>query len=54
MLEPTVLVDVAPEMKVSCQEVFAPVLTIDPVSDFRDALERVNSSSYGLQAGFHE
>ena len=51
MLEPTVLADVAPEMKVSCQEVFAPVLTVDRFSEFRDAIERVNASSYGLQAG---
>lgn len=51
LLEPTVLADVAPEMKVSCQEVFAPVLTVDRFSEFRDALERVNASAYGLQAG---
>ncbi len=51
LLEPTVLVDVAPEMKVSCQEAFAPVLTVDRFSEFSDAVERVNSSSYGLQAG---
>jgi acyl-CoA reductase-like NAD-dependent aldehyde dehydrogenase len=51
VLEPTVLVDVAPEMKVSCQEAFAPVLTVDRFSDFRDAVERVNTSAYGLQAG---
>jgi acyl-CoA reductase-like NAD-dependent aldehyde dehydrogenase len=51
VLEPTVLTDVAPEMKVSCQEVFAPVLTVDRFSEFRDAMERVNTSSYGLQAG---
>jgi glyceraldehyde-3-phosphate dehydrogenase (NADP+) len=51
VLEPTVLAEVTPEMKVSCQEVFAPVLTIDRFSDFKDAVERVNTSSYGLQAG---
>ncbi|HTR99497.1 MAG TPA: aldehyde dehydrogenase family protein [Bacteroidota bacterium] len=51
LLEPTVMADVAPEMKVSCQEAFAPVVTVDRFTDFRDALERVNTSSYGLQAG---
>ena len=51
LLEPTVLADVAPEMKVSCQEAFAPVVTVDRFSDFKDAIERVNTSSYGLQAG---
>jgi glyceraldehyde-3-phosphate dehydrogenase (NADP+) len=51
VLEPTVLVGVAPEMKVSCQEAFAPVVTVDRFSEFRDAVEHVNSSAYGLQAG---
>lgn len=51
VLEPTVLADVAPEMKVSCQEAFAPVLTVDKFSEFSDAVERVNASAYGLQAG---
>lgn len=51
VLEPTVLVDVAPEMKVSCQEAFAPVVTVDRFSEFRDAVEHVNTSAYGLQAG---
>jgi acyl-CoA reductase-like NAD-dependent aldehyde dehydrogenase len=51
ILEPTVLADVAPEMKVSCQEAFAPVVTVDRFSEFMDAVERVNTSAYGLQAG---
>lgn len=51
VLQPTVLVDVAPEMKVSCQEAFAPVVTVDRFTDFKDAVERVNTSAYGLQAG---
>jgi glyceraldehyde-3-phosphate dehydrogenase (NADP+) len=51
VMEPTVLADVTPEMKVSCQEAFAPVLTVDRFSEFRDAVERVNTSAYGLQAG---
>ena len=51
MLEPTVLVDVKPEMKVSCQEVFAPVVTLDRFRDFKHAVEAVNNSAFGLQAG---
>jgi glyceraldehyde-3-phosphate dehydrogenase (NADP+) len=51
VLEPTVLADVAPEMKVSCQEAFAPVVTVDKFSVFSEAVERVNASAYGLQAG---
>ena len=51
MLEPTVLTGTRPEMKVNCQEIFAPVVTIEPYDDFKDALRRTNNSSYGLQAG---
>ena len=51
VLTPTVLTDVAPSMKVSCMEVFAPVITIEPFVDFGEALARVNDSEYGLQAG---
>jgi acyl-CoA reductase-like NAD-dependent aldehyde dehydrogenase len=51
VLEPTVIVDVKPEMKVCAQEVFAPVVTVEQFSDFKDAVARVNRSDYGLQAG---
>lgn len=50
-IEPTVLVDVRPEMPVSCQEVFAPVVTLESYKRFDEALHRVNDSAYGLQAG---
>ncbi len=48
---PTILADVRPEMKVSCLEVFGPVITVEKYRDFEDALRRVNDSRYGLQAG---
>jgi glyceraldehyde-3-phosphate dehydrogenase (NADP+) len=51
ILEPTVLAGVDPAQKVSCQEVFAPVVTIDRFREFREAVELVNASMYGLQAG---
>lgn len=51
MLEPTVLTDVNDEMKVVCEEVFAPVVTLVPFSSLNEAIEKVNSSKYGLQAG---
>ena len=51
ILEPTILVDVKPDMKVSCQEVFAPVVTLERFHDFESAVARVNNSRYGLQAG---
>jgi glyceraldehyde-3-phosphate dehydrogenase (NADP+) len=46
-----VLTGTKPNMKVNCQEIFAPVVTVEPYSDFVSALKQVNSSAYGLQAG---
>ena len=51
MLQPSVLTGTKPEMKVSCQEIFAPVVTVEAYHDFGAALKQVNSSPYGLQAG---
>jgi glyceraldehyde-3-phosphate dehydrogenase (NADP+) len=51
ILEPTVLTGTKPDMKVNCQEMFAPVVTVEPYTDFDEALRLVNSSAYGLQAG---
>lgn len=51
MLEPTVLSGTRPDMKVNCQEIFAPVVTVEPYHDFAAALKEVNNSPYGLQAG---
>ena len=50
-LEPTVLANTTPSMKVEGQEVFAPVVTLNAYDDFEEALRRVNDSKYGLQAG---
>jgi acyl-CoA reductase-like NAD-dependent aldehyde dehydrogenase len=51
MLEPTVLTGTRPEMKVNCQEIFAPVVTVEAYDDFNQALKQINNSPYGLQAG---
>ena len=51
VLEPTVLTGTRPEMKVNCQEIFAPVVTVEPYDDFNQALRHINNSPYGLQAG---
>ncbi|HJP18860.1 MAG TPA: aldehyde dehydrogenase family protein [Nitrospinota bacterium] len=51
MLAPTVITDVKPDMKVSCQELFAPVVTLASYSDFHAAVKEVNESEFGLQAG---
>lgn len=51
MLEPTVLAGTTPEQRVNCEEVFAPVVTVEPYDDFEEAIKQVNYSPYGLQAG---
>jgi acyl-CoA reductase-like NAD-dependent aldehyde dehydrogenase len=51
VLEPAVLTATRADMKVNCEEIFAPVVTLDIYDDFGDALGRVNDSRYGLQAG---
>jgi acyl-CoA reductase-like NAD-dependent aldehyde dehydrogenase len=51
IVEPTVLTGTKPDMKVNCQEVFGPVVTVEPYGEFDEALRQINSSAYGLQAG---
>jgi acyl-CoA reductase-like NAD-dependent aldehyde dehydrogenase len=48
---PTVLTDVPAGAKVSCEEVFGPVLVLEPVDSVDEAFARVNDSRFGLQAG---
>jgi len=51
LFEPTILENVKPELRVSCQEAFAPVVVVSSYKDFEEALKGVNHSIYGLQAG---
>ena len=51
VMEATVLSHVTPTMKVSCQEVFGPVVTVTPYRHFDEAITALNQSDYGLQAG---
>ena len=50
VLQPTVLTDVTPDMKVCALEVFGPVVGIAAYDDLDDALRLANDSEYGLQA----
>lgn len=50
-LEPSVLLDARPGMKVVDNEVFGPVVTLHPYDSLQDAIDAVNNSRYGLQAG---
>jgi glyceraldehyde-3-phosphate dehydrogenase (NADP+) len=51
LLAPTVLTGTAETQRVNCQEMFAPVVTVEAYDDFDEAIARVNRSPYGLQAG---
>jgi acyl-CoA reductase-like NAD-dependent aldehyde dehydrogenase len=50
-LQPTVLTHTRPDMKVHCEEVFAPLVTVTPYKSLDDAIDWANASPYGLQAG---
>jgi acyl-CoA reductase-like NAD-dependent aldehyde dehydrogenase len=51
MVAPAILTGTKPGMKVRDEEVFGPVVVIEPYDDFEQALADVNHSKYGLQAG---
>ncbi|MCU1284881.1 MAG: aldehyde dehydrogenase [Acidobacteriales bacterium] len=50
-IEPAVLTNTKPEQRVNCEEIFGPVVTVEPYEEFEDALKLANASRYGLQAG---
>ena len=51
LIAPAILTATQSGMKLRDEEVFGPVLTIEPYEDFEQALAEVNHSKYGLQAG---
>lgn len=51
LFEPTAVTNTNNSMKVSNQEVFGPVVTIDPYKHFNDAVRMMNDTRFGLQAG---
>ncbi|MDQ0246390.1 acyl-CoA reductase-like NAD-dependent aldehyde dehydrogenase [Bacillus fengqiuensis] len=53
ILHPTVILDASTQLKVSCQEVFAPIVLINKIQSIEEAIELVNDSRYGLQAGIY-
>jgi acyl-CoA reductase-like NAD-dependent aldehyde dehydrogenase len=51
VVTPAILTSTKPGMKVRDEEVFGPVVVIEPFDDFEEALAAVNHSRFGLQAG---
>jgi acyl-CoA reductase-like NAD-dependent aldehyde dehydrogenase len=50
VLEPTLLADATPDMKVCAKEVFGPVVAIQAYDDLDEAFAIANHTDYGLQA----
>ena len=47
-VEPTVLTEVEPDMRIAQEEIFGPVLSVLPYSDEDDAVAIANNSAFGL------
>src|SRR5438132_1608619 len=52
--EPTVLVDVKPNMRVAQEEIFGPVTAVIEVSGIDEAIKVLNSTKYGLSCSIYE
>jgi phenylacetaldehyde dehydrogenase len=50
-VEPTVLTETNPNMKVEAEEIFGPVVTVAPFKNVEDVLPKANETNYGLAAG---
>ena len=46
---PTIMAEVTDEMKIICEEVFAPIVSLVKVSSYEEAIVKMNNSPYGLQ-----
>ena len=51
VFQPTILSNVSSSAKVSCQEVFAPVVIVNSIQTIEEGIKEINDSKYGLQAG---
>ena len=48
---PTIVADVDPKMRISCDELFGPAVAVTPAKDIDEAIHLANDSNYGLSAG---
>jgi len=51
VVQPTVLAKTTPGMLIEDEEIFGPVLTVNPFTTFAEAIGRANATRYGLQGG---
>ena len=50
MFQPTLVTNVAPDMRMSCDELFGPAVGVTQVQDIDQAIALANDSNYGLSA----
>jgi len=48
---PTIVADVKPEMRISCDELFGPAVAVTPFNNIDEAIALANDTVYGLSAG---
>jgi len=52
-IEPTLLVDVNDNMRVSKEEIFGPIIPVQPFDTIEEAIEKSNDTVFGLSAYFY-
>jgi len=52
-IEPTILTDVTPDMRVAREEIFGPVLSVLKISSYEEAIEVANNIEYGLSSAIY-
>lgn len=51
VFQPTVVADVDPQTRISCDELFGPAVAVLPTNNLDEAIRLANDSRYGLSAG---
>jgi acyl-CoA reductase-like NAD-dependent aldehyde dehydrogenase len=50
-VKPAIVADTQPDMKIVAEEIFGPLVCVDKYTSLEQAIEQVNHSKFGLQAG---
>ena len=51
--KPTIFIDVKPDMRIAQEEIFGPVLSVIKARDFKDAMDILNGTVYGLSSSIY-
>jgi acyl-CoA reductase-like NAD-dependent aldehyde dehydrogenase len=52
-IEPTIFIEVTPEMRIAQEEIFGPVVSVIKAEDLEDAIQIVNRTPYGLSSAIY-